>query len=298
MNKYARCLWIVNTLNDYGKCTLKELNERWINADLNYEGEEILPRTFFRDKEFIESTFQLDINYDKRLRKYELVNSDEIKGSSLMKYLLGNFHVSHLSAITMKHKDKVMIQDVNTGIESLSIVLDAIDRKRTLLFKYTSYYQKDKVYDYEVIPCFVRLFEHRWYLICEYLDRSQTRVLALERMQDIEVGKKERTASPEINPKDFYKDCFGIIRDDKTPVCVRIKVYDKQVDYVRSLPIHTSQKEIETGEGYAIFEYRLRPSYDFVQHLLWHKKMEVLTPLSLREEMKKELEEMLGRYNR
>ena len=60
--------------------------------------------------------------------------------------------------------------------------------------------------------------------------------------------------------------------------------------------IHTSQKEIESGEGYTIFEYRLRPSFDFVQHLLWNKKVEVLSPLSLREEMKKELEEMLGRY--
>ena len=53
MNKYVRCLWIVDTLNNYGKCTLKELNDRWINSTLNDEGEEILPRTFFRDKEFI-----------------------------------------------------------------------------------------------------------------------------------------------------------------------------------------------------------------------------------------------------
>lgn len=298
MNKYARCLWIVNTLNNYGKCTLKELNDRWVNSDINYEGEEILPRTFFRDKEFIGETFQLEIEYDKRLRKYELVDSKEIKGTPLVKYLLGNFHVSHLTAITMKHKDKVMVHDMNTGVELLSVVMDAIDRKRTLRFKYTSYYQKEKEYSYEVIPCFIRLFEHRWYLICEYTDRSQTRVLALERMNEVEVGMKEMIPSPEINPKNFYKDCFGIIRDDKHPVCVRIKVYDKQVDYVRSLPIHASQKEIEAGEGYAIFEYRLRPSFDFVQHLLWHKKIEVLTPLSLREEMKRELEEMLERYKR
>lgn len=296
MNKYVRCLWIVNALNDYGKSSLKELNDRWIRSSINDEGEEILPRTFFRDKEFIEEMFQLRIIFDKRLKKYELENSKEIKGTPLIKYLLGNFHVSHLSTITMKHKDKVMVQDVSTGVESLSIVMDAIDRQRTLRFKYTSYYQKDKEYDYEVIPCFIRLFEHRWYLICEYMDRSQTRVLALERMHEMEVGKKERVPSPEINPKDFYQECFGIIRDDKHPVCVRIKVYDKQVDYVRSVPIHSSQKEIEAGEGYAIFEYRLRPSFDFVQHLLWHKKIEVLTPLSLREEMKKELEEMLGRY--
>ena len=58
MNKYVRCLWIVDTLNNYGKCTLKELNDRWINSTLNDEGEEILPRTFFRDKEFIGDMFK------------------------------------------------------------------------------------------------------------------------------------------------------------------------------------------------------------------------------------------------
>lgn len=298
MNKYARCLWIVNTLNSFGKASLRELNDRWIRSSINDEGEEILARTFARDKEFIADTFGLDIEYDARLRKYELMNSQEIKNTPLVKYLLGNIYVSNLSAITMRNKDKVMVQNVNTGVERLSLVMDTIDRGRTLRFKYTSYYAKDKVYEYEVIPCFIRLFEHRWYLICEYMDRSQTRVLALERMYDMQVGKKELLASPEINPNDFYKGCFGIIRDDKKPVCVRIKVYDNQVDYVRSLPIHSSQIEVESGEGYAVFEYHLRPSFDFVQHLLWHKKVEVLTPASLREEMKKELEEMLGRYNR
>ena len=49
MNKYERCLWIVNTLNEYGKASLKELNDRWIRSSLNYEGEDILPRTFARD---------------------------------------------------------------------------------------------------------------------------------------------------------------------------------------------------------------------------------------------------------
>lgn len=78
MNKYARCLWIVNALNDYGKASLKELNDRWVNSSINDEGEEILPRTFARDKEFIADTFQLDIEYDGKSRKYELVNADEI----------------------------------------------------------------------------------------------------------------------------------------------------------------------------------------------------------------------------
>lgn len=298
MNKYERCLWIVNTLNEYGKASLKELNDRWIRSSLNYEGEEILPRTFLRDREFISNTFQLDIEYNNRVKKYELINADDIKSSSLYKYLLGSFHINNLSSMTLKHRNRVMVQDIHTGVEKLSILLDAIDRQKTVHFDYTSYYTKDTTYSYEVIPCFVRLFEHRWYLICEYKDRSQTRVLALERMQNIKVGEKTFIPSPHITPQNFYHDCFGIIRDDQQPEKILLKVYNKQVDYVRSVPIHSSQTEIKTGDGFAVFQYYLRPSYDFIQHLLWHREnMEVIEPLSLRDEMKAIIKQMLEKYN-
>lgn len=298
MNKYARCLWIVNALNDYGKASLKELNDRWVNSSINDEGEEILPRTFARDKEFIADTFQLDIEYDGKSRKYELVNADEIKGAPLFKYLLANFHVSHLSAVTLRLKDKVMVEEANTGVERLSVVMDAIERGCTLHFRYTSYYKKDRETEYEVIPCFVRLFEHRWYVVCEFLDHSQSRVLALERMHGLTTGPRKLSPSPWMNPKEFYRDCFGIIRDDQSPTDIRIKVYGPQADYVRSLPIHSSQQEIASGNGYAVFRLYLRPSFDLIQHLLWHKKIEVLSPAWLRKQMKEELEEMLGRYTK
>ncbi len=296
MNKYERCLWIVNTLSDCGKLSLRELNDLWVESSLNYEGEEILPRTFARDKDFIGNTFQLEIEYNTAERKYELLNKEELKTSSLYKYLLGSFHVNTLAGMTVKHRNKVMIQDVNTGVERLSVILDAIDRKRAIRFDYTSYYDKETLRHYEVIPCFVRLFEQRWYVICEYTDHTETRVLALERISNLQVGEKKAVPSSKINPMDFYAGCFGVIHDDKKPTVVLLKVFDKQVDYVRSLPIHASQEEVETGDGYAIFSYYLRPSFDFVQHLLWQKEVEVLKPLSLREEMKRELEKMLERY--
>lgn len=298
MNKFERCLWIVSTLNDYGKASLRELNDRWANSSLNYEKEEISARTFARDKDFIALTFQLDIEYDIKTRKYELVNAKDLQSGTLYKYLLENFQVNMLTDMTIRHRDKIMVQNVNTGVELLAIVMDAIDCKRTICFDYVSYYNKEKICHYELIPCFVRLFEHRWYVICEYLDHSETRVLALERMSGLEMGQKKENPSPNITPTIFYADCFGIIHDNKQPIKVLLKVFDKQVDYVRSLPIHTSQKEVETGDGYAIFSYYLRPSFDFVQHLLWQKKVEVLAPDSLRMEMKRELTEMLNRYKK
>jgi len=62
--------------------------------------------------------------------------------------------------------------------------------------------------------------------------------------------------------------------------------------------LHSSQDEIETQAGYSIFSYYLRPSFDFMQKILWHReKVEILEPVAVREEMKKLIGAMLERYS-
>lgn len=297
MQKWERCLWIISVFNEYGDFSLKELNERFMRYSLNYDGEEISERTFNRDREFIASSFQIDIEYDARIRKYSLRNKEVIEENPIYRYLLSSLHINNLSAMAIKHKDKIMLQNPPTGVELLHTVLNAIDQGRTLCFDYVSYYAKDRTLHFELIPAFVRLFEQRWYLIGEFTDRSQTRVLALERMHNLTIGEKQLSASPNITPQEFYDGCFGVIRDDKQAQTIKLKIYDKQVDYIRSLPLHASQQEIETGKDYAIFQYYFRPSFDFVQEILWHRdKVEVIEPKILREEVISLLRQMLERY--
>jgi predicted DNA-binding transcriptional regulator YafY len=86
--------------------------------------------------------------------------------------------------------------------------------------------------------------------------------------------------------------------DDQKLERILIKVYNTQVEYVRALPIHESQKEKETTDEWSIFEYRLVPCFNFYQQLLWHReRLEVLEPLYIREEMKKTIEKMLDCYS-
>jgi predicted DNA-binding transcriptional regulator YafY len=75
-------------------------------------------------------------------------------------------------------------------------------------------------------------------------------------------------------------------------------VYGAQVEYIRALPIHESQNEIEITEEWSIFEYRLVPCFNFYQQLLWHReRLEVLEPLHVRDEMKNTIEKMLVYYS-
>lgn len=67
--------------------------------------------------------------------------------------------------------------------------------------------------------------------------------------------------------------------------------------YLRTLPLHPSQKEIYACEEYADFELTLRPTYDFCMELLRAAgEVEVIEPKWLRHEMHGWVEEMWDMY--
>lgn len=148
-----------------------------------------------------------------------------------------------------------------------------------------------------MIPCFLKTWEQRWYLVAEPLSRKTPSVYALERMSNIRLGEEKLIPSPDIHPQTYFEGCFGVNHENCPPVLVKLKVYGSHVDYVKARPIHASQQEIEQGEGWSIFSYWVRPSYNFYQALLWQReKVEVLEPVEVREEMKKIVENISKKY--
>jgi predicted DNA-binding transcriptional regulator YafY len=296
MTKFERCLWIVEKLLSNNTLSFEGIKEKWEESfGKNYE--ELYQKKLSRDIKHIADCFGLDIEYSPAIRGYFLKNKDAIKNEALYTYLLDAFHVRELNTLAVRHKDKIMFQDTPTGVEHLKIMLNAIGAKKTVIFDYHSYYLPDKYMHFEIIPCFLRMFEGRWYLICEYLDRSKVLVLALERMKNVTVETTTRECSPQINPDDYYGECFGIIHDDEKPVVIRLKVYNKQIEYIRSQPLHPSQKEIEVTDTYVIFSYYLRPSFDFMQKILWNREMvEILSPKKVRDDIKSLIEQILAYY--
>ena len=56
MSKLKKCLYLINLMERKGAMTLKEINDCYEYSSL-YEGDEFLPRTFLRYREYIEETF-------------------------------------------------------------------------------------------------------------------------------------------------------------------------------------------------------------------------------------------------
>ncbi len=80
---------------------------------------------------------------------------------------------------------------------------------------------------------------------------------SLDRIRNLS-ATKQSFKMPEIDEEDFFGNSFGIMWSNEPPKEVSIKVYGEQVDYIKSAPLHHSQKEIsQAKDGTSLFSYNL-----------------------------------------
>ena len=300
MSKLKKCLYLINLLERKGSLTLKEINDYYQYSSI-CEGDEILPRTFLRYKDYIEETFPCYIEFNARTGKYDLHRHRAIYGEddSLYDYLLSAYHIEGMTELALKHREKILLSDAPTGVEYVQTILEAIDKKRGIECYYNAFNQKTNKHQV-IIPYFLRTWEQRWYLVAEPENHPHVQsVYALERMDIVRLTEKKMMPSDDITAEEYFAGSFGVYHsDNQKPEVIRIKVYGAQVEYIRALPIHESQNEIEITEEWSIFEYRLVPCFNFYQQLLWHReRLEVLEPLHVRDEMKNTIKMMLEYYS-
>jgi len=100
----------------------------------------------------------------------------------------------------------------------------------------------------------------------------------------------------------YFADAFGIIVEPEAQKVERIRIKATDInhrrDYLRKLPIHWSQREVEKHSDYSIFEVTLMPTYDFIQQILtMSSEVEVLSPDSVRQEVIRWIKEMASVYD-
>ena len=264
---FNRYLWLVDTIYRAGTITLDEINRKWLQCEMS-NGEEIPNRTFHNHRKAIEELFDINIE-----------NTEELKKEGLRKWLLNTFAVNTTLNKSHKLKDKILLEDYPSGEQYLIPAIEAIHNCITLEITYQSYWQ-DKSYTFQIEPYCIKAFKQRWYIAARSPYYNKVLIYSLERILEMEQTDLSFECPQTFNPKVYFDNSFGVIVDEEYDVeKIRIKVYGNQCKYFRSLPLHHSQKESETHSNYSIFDYSLRPTYDFCQAILSHGNLvEVLEP--------------------
>lgn len=149
------------------------------------------------------------------------------------------------------------------------------------------------------MPLCVKLFRQRWYMVGRNWPAGRDIVFCHDRIRNIRPSSHTFEYPEEFNPQEYFNGCIGVIPGDGCDIeNIKIKVSANQANYLRDLPLHHSQQEIEQTDEYSIFELHVRPTYDFQQELLWNgEDLEVLKPLWLRKEITLMINRMCNKYN-
>jgi predicted DNA-binding transcriptional regulator YafY len=84
---------------------------------------------------------------------------------------------------------------------------------------------------------------------------------------------------------------------EQNPQKIALKCSRHQGEYIRSFPLHQSQKETKETPEEIFFEFFLHPTYDFMQEILsFGKEVQVLEPKVLVDDIRNHLQESLNSY--
>ena len=116
---------------------------------------------------------------------------------------------------------------------------------------------------------------------------KKPRIYGLDRIQSLSMLEDKFKLPKDFSAAEYFADMYGIVSDKESPQRITFRAYNQHRHYIKSLPIHHSQRLIAETSDYADFELYVAPTYDFVMRLLHDGAMlEVLSPISLRQVMK------------
>lgn len=296
-NLLARYIWEVSTIYRARRITLKEINEKWRDSPY-YDGKDIPRRTFDYHRKEVEMIFDLNIICDKHDNTYHIEDDDGYRNGEVRRWLINSFAMTSVIREGRELEDRISLEQIPSAEPFLSIVIQAMRENKVLDLHYQSY-ERETPTVHMLHPYAVKLFKQRWYVIGLSEKKNRILIFSMDRIQELIITEQKYCYPKQFSIHDYYRDSFGIIIDDKLESQrIRLKVMNNQACYFRSLPLHPSQKEIENHSEYSVFEYWLKPTYDFEQEILSHREdVEVLEPVQLREIIKESVLKMAKLYS-
>ena len=294
---FRQYIWLTDTIYRSGGITLQELNARWVKTELS-EGLPMTRMTFNRHRIAIEEIFDINIECQRKGGyTYHIENEEILKSNSLKHWMIDTLSVSNVLMESSSLKNRILLENIPSGREHLQPIINAMKQEKKLMIEYLKF-GKQNVRRIVVEPYAIKVFKQRWYLLGNDDKWELPAVYALDRIKNLEKTDETFEYPKDFNAKEFFKDCYGVLcGSNDAAQKIIIRAYPQYVNYLRTLPLHSSQKELNSCSDYADFELYLRPTFDFRQELLSQgDEVEILQPESFREEMKSLLEKMLKRY--
>jgi predicted DNA-binding transcriptional regulator YafY len=275
---------IINTLRSQKQANFDEIAD--IIQEAGYSSGKISLRTFQRDIADIDTLFGITIKFNRAENCYFIKEdlSDEIEKRFLETFDLVN---------ALKNRDELsnFISFDNRkqgGTEHFYGLLHAIRNRWQITFSYQKFY-KSYSENRTVSPLALKEFKYRWYLFARDAYYNLIKTYALDRLSNLEIKNTHFDHDTDFDIAEYLRYCFGVIvPQDEQPQEILLSFTPFQGNYIKTLPLHHSQKTLIDNDEELRISLNLYITHDLKMEILsYGKDVKVLAPESFANEMKK-----------
>ena len=212
-----------------------------------------------------------------------------------------NSRLSSQFLMNPANKKPVVAFDENPYVEGMRYyraVYSAIIKKQVLEVKYQSF-KRPEPFTYTIHPYFLKQYNNRWFMFGWYEEYDEIVNVPLDRIVDMKHISREYRDNKDVDFSTFFKDVIGVSFPKGGEMTeVHLWVDKQQWPYIKSKPLHGSQHIIQENEdGSAEIAINVIPNFELESRILGQgMHMKVLSPESLKEKIKKQIETAAGLY--
>ena len=289
-------VWLINTIAR-GPISREMINEKWAHSPVNDYKQDYIPESnFHRWKNTIELLFDIQIKCNSN-NEYYIEEAADLRGADMHTRMLNLISINSLLKDCKELNRQILFEPVPAGEQFLAPIIEALRDKHAIQMTYQGF-DKTHPSTFVVEPYCLKMFKQRWYLLVYSPVKDKTLVYALDRMHEVEITKQKYELPNDFDAEFYFRNTYGVSFAEEQPEEVKISISAGQANYLRTLPLHPSQKEEERNEEYSVFSYYVVPTFEFCQELYQYgSDVEVLAPEKLRQEFARDAAKTNKMYN-
>jgi len=232
--------------------------------------------------------------------------------SHLLRQFKGFSHFNEVNEMVNKLEDKIYSEqhqqssvidfeknELLTGIEWLDVLYKAIISQTVVQLTYQSFKAREAS-DIIFSPYLLKEYRNRWFILGMKKQGKEIVTFALDRIQNIITlpGESYRLHK-QFDPQSYFSNIIGVTRNvADTPTHITFIADQHQAPYIKTKPIHSSQRIVdETKEG-VTFSIDVIPNFELERELIgFGEGLKILSPNNLLRRIKRKVRLMYEAYH-
>jgi len=265
------------------------------------EEKDMLPteRTFQRDLKTLRDLCFIEVKYNRLQNGYyidaesrndfenwmhvfELFNTARVINETLLK---SHGHIEYIDfdRTTMRMDPEIMRK-----------LLQAVIDRNQIRFTHNSFWRENGR-TMVLQPHLLKQYQNRWY-ICGCIESGEFRSFGVDRIGNLEILAK--SFKPKLKrPKELFDHVIGLVYEREKVEEIVLSYDAFQGNYIKSQPLHASQRILVDDENELRIAIRVIPNYELEEQILKQgERVKVIEPQWLRDEVKRRLTAALEGY--